>query len=47
MSSRSMASSEVSSLQPDKLTLAKAYYNRGIAYGSKGNFELLTILPKR
>ena len=40
MNSQSVASDpEVSSLQPDQLTLAKAYYNRGNAYSKKGEYE--------
>ena len=40
MNSQSIASyPEVSSLPPDKLTLAKAYYSRGLAYDAKGDYD--------
>ena len=34
-----MNSPNMPSLQQDKLTLTKAYYNRGNAYASKGDFD--------
>ena len=40
MNSQNISSSpKVRSLQPDTLTLAKAYYNRGNAYNQKGEYD--------